>query len=287
MSNRYAAQLREGAGPGLAGFCALTIEKTYSAHGQVVRLTSSEVTVAVLAWLTVTPGFAQQFERDPPPKDEARPQRYLTSEAVDFRGVLAPPPAPGSIQDSDDVHAAEAEQGVAEERWRSAQLDSEYVYPRFEEAFGRAIDRKNSPALISVLDRALRHVALTTFAAKDHFQRPRPFQRLQLQRVCGEEKPPRPQANPMGGSSYPSGHSAYGWAVAMILARVAPDRAEVLMARAAEYAESRVVCGVHFPSDVVAGQVIAAAVVAHLDASSDFQADLARARAELSPHSGM
>jgi len=68
----------------------------------------------------------------------------------------------------------------------------------------------------------------------------------------------------------------------MILGRVAPNRAEALMARAGEYAESRVVCGVHFPSDVGAGQVIAAAVIAHLDSSPEFQADLARARAELS-----
>jgi hypothetical protein len=36
----------------------------------------------------------------------------------------------------------------------------------------------------------------------------------------------------------------------MILARVAPDRTPPLMARAAEYAESRLICGVHFPSDV-------------------------------------
>jgi acid phosphatase (class A) len=45
-----------------------------------------------------------------------------------------------------------------------------------------------------------------------------------------------------------------------------------------------VICGVHFPSDVQAGQVLAAAVVARLDASADFQADLARARAEYSAH---
>jgi len=66
----------------------------------------------------------------------------------------------------------------------------------------------------------------------------------------------------------------------MILARVAPDRATALMARALIYQESRLVCGMHFPSDIEAGHEVAIAVVAHLDASNDFQSDLAKARKE-------
>jgi acid phosphatase (class A) len=135
--------------------------------------------------------------------------------------------------------------------------------------------------MIRLLNRALQDVSATTFAAKDHFSRPRPFQRNQLQRVCGRDKPPAPDANPTSGNSYPSGHSSYGWATAMILARLAPDRAEALFARASEYAESRLVCGVHFPSDVTAGKLVAAAVVTSLDADPAFRSDLARARAEL------
>jgi acid phosphatase (class A) len=170
---------------------------------------------------------------------------------------------------------------VSDDRFRSAELDDELLYPRFEIAFGQSLDRKTSPSLIRLLNRALRDVSRTTFEAKDHFHRPRPFQRFQLQHLCGGEQPPKPEPHPTSGSSYPSGHSAYGWAVAMILARIAPDRAEELLARAAEYAESRVVCGVHFPSDVAAGQVAAAAVVSRLDTSASFLADLARARAEV------
>lgn len=67
----------------------------------------------------------------------------------------------------------------------------------------------------------------------------------------------------------------------MILARVAPDRESELMARAEEYETSRLICGMHFPTDVEAGHIVATAVVAHLDASSQFQSDLAKARQEL------
>lgn len=241
----------------------------------------------VVIWFACVPTFVlgQQLEREPRPKGEPRPQGYLSARGVDFRLILAPPPAMGSAPDREDQSALDEEQSASEERWRSANLDSEYVYPRFEEAFGSPIDREAAPDLVAMLNRALIDVSSATFAAKGYFKRPRPFERVQLRRVCTEAKPPKPKKPPAPvGSSYPSGHSAYGWAAAMILARVAPERAEVVMARATEYAESRVVCGVHFPSDVNAGQVIAAAVVAHLDDSPDFQADLARAHAEYLLH---
>lgn len=236
-----------------------------------------------LTLLAVT-AVGQQFEREAPPAGEAKPQPYLVGDRVDFHSILAPPPAAGSLRDTEDEQTVEQWQTVTRERLHSAELDGDSIYPRFDEAFGRSIDRKTSPVLVTLLNRALRDVSYTTFAAKEHFQRPRPHQRVQLKHVCGQAAAPKPETHPMGGSSYPSGHSAYGWAVAMILARVAPDRAELLLARAAEYAESRVICGVHFPSDVDAGHAIAAAVLAHLDSSSDFQTDLSHARAELSSH---
>jgi acid phosphatase (class A) len=70
----------------------------------------------------------------------------------------------------------------------------------------------------------------------------------------------------------------------MILARVAPERADRLMVRAEEYATSRLICGMHFPTDVEAGHTLAVAIVSHLDASKAFQTDLERARQEHSPH---
>jgi acid phosphatase (class A) len=173
-----------------------------------------------------------------------------------------------------------AYQGVDEARREKAKLDEQQLYPRFAEAFGRPINPQSSPMLVALLDRALLDVDVTAAAAKDHFQRPRPFQRMHLQHVCDKNDAPEPEEHPMHGASYPSGHSTHGWTVAMILARVAPDRAEALMNRAEEYEESRLVCGMHFPTDVEAGHVIAAAVVARLDGSKAFQADLTRARRE-------
>jgi acid phosphatase (class A) len=209
---------------------------------------------------------------------------YLAGQEVDFHTFLSGPPPVDSLWDRADQGLVEAFQAVDDSRWQLADLDANALYPRFEQAFGGPIDKKSSPALVNLLDRAIDDVDATAAAAKDHFHRPRPFQRLQLQRVCDKSSPPKPEDHPTRGNSYPSGHSTHGWTVAMILARVAPDRSEALMARAQEYEESRLVCGMHFPSDVEAGHEVAVAVVAHLDASSEFQADLNKARKEHTAH---
>src|SRR6185437_2297951 len=175
---------------------------------------------------------------------------YLSGHEVDFHQVLGPPPAADSRWDRADQELVKQYQNVDAARWQIAKLDETQLYSRFAEAFGRPIDQKSSPVLLALLERALLDVDATTAAAKDHFSRPRPFQRMRLQHVCNRDDTPEPQEHPMQGASYPSGHSTNGWAVAMILARVAPEHAEALMKRAEAYEESRLICGMHFPTDV-------------------------------------
>lgn len=214
----------------------------------------------------------------------AQSSGYLAGREVDFHTILGPPPALDSRWDRADQELVQDYQKVDEARFESAKLDEEQLYSRFEKAFGRAIDRNTSPALVALLDRALLDVDATAAAAKDNFHRPRPYQRMQLQRVCNKGDAPKPEEHPLHGASYPSGHSVHGWTVAMILARIAPDRTQSLMDRAEEYEESRLICGMHFPTDVEAGQVVAAAVVSRLDTSSEFQSDLSKARKEHASH---
>jgi membrane-associated phospholipid phosphatase len=61
-------------------------------------------------------------------------------------------------------------------------------------------------------------------------------------------------------SSFPSGHSAAAFAFATGVGQVLPSAAVPLRALAALVAYSRVHTGVHYPSDVVAGAVIGAAL---------------------------
>ncbi len=54
-----------------------------------------------------------------------------------------------------------------------------------------------------------------------------------------------------------------------------------MIARGRNYGESRLVCNVHWQSDVLAGRFMGAAAVARLHADPTFRADLDAARGEI------
>lgn len=237
------------------------------------------LTLAILA-LGCAASQAASPEWETPPISHKDVRPYFDAVALHAL-VLPPPPAEGSAIDRDDVAAALARQQVDAQRRQQAELDGGLLYDRFAEALGQPIRRDTLPALLLLLNRAEKQVGAPAFAAKDLYRRPRPYQRLELGQVCGRTGTSKPDPDASKRTSYPSGHSAYGWTAALVLARVAPDKAGALLQRASDYAESRVICGMHFPSDVEAGRQLATAVVAQLDQLPEFQRDLARARAEL------
>jgi acid phosphatase (class A) len=73
--------------------------------------------------------------------------------------------------------------------------------------------------------------------------------------------------------SYPSGHTTRGYVFAIILAEMMPDKRKVILARAKQFGQSRVVCGAHFPSDVAAGQAAGTLIAATLMADPEFQTE--------------
>ena len=238
--------------------------------------------ILALGLVAGAPSFAQQAERQPRPLEE-HPQGYLQGDEVTYLAYLSAPPAEGSAEDQLDLAAVKTLQaGASEDRWKQAETDAKYLFPQFEAAFGGPIDRQHSPHLVHLLNEALRDVSLPANAGKGYFARTRPYQRLQLTRTCDEwaGPGPAPPIDPTDRSSYPSGHSAAGWTTALILAQVAPDNASAVLARADDYALSRIICGAHFPTDVQASRMLAAAVVAREATVPAFQRDLACAQAE-------
>ena len=108
------------------------------------------------------------------------------------------------------------------------------------------------------------------------YKRPRPFAVFN-EPICVPQDADRLRES----GAYPSGHASLGWTWALILAELVPERADAIFSRGRAFGDNRVVCGVHWPSDVQAGQTIAAAVVARLHAKPEFVAEMQRARAEL------
>jgi len=205
---------------------------------------------------------------------------YLRGVESDFHLVLPPFPSQNSKQDGNDFATLQRMQVPDQARWMLAEDDEDMIYPRFSEAFGLELNATRLPILIHLLDRMSQDVNDATFNAKGYFNRPRPFQRYALTHVCGTDIPPQPEAHPQGGSSYPSGHGTWGWGVALALSEIAPNRAKAVLSRAQEYGESRVICGVHFPSDIVGSEILATAVFERLHAVPGFMRDLTCARQE-------
>ncbi|HEY3358428.1 MAG TPA: phosphatase PAP2 family protein [Polyangia bacterium] len=69
--------------------------------------------------------------------------------------------------------------------------------------------------------------------------------------------------------SLPSGHATIAWAIAVTVSAVAPRAAPLVCTWAAAVSASRVVLGVHYPFDVVAGAVLGTATAAGCIVAAD------------------
>jgi acid phosphatase (class A) len=205
------------------------------------------------------------------------PKGYLPAGALDSATIVAPAPAADSVEDKADVtQFRRTYANASEARWQRAFADDKSLYDRFEKEFGLPLDRRHLPRLIRLLNRVEADVGAIVGDAKKHFARPPPFQRFALKRICGEATPPTPEPAPTNGTSYPSGHASYAWAAVLVLEEIAPERAQPLLARVADYGESRLVCGVHFPADIEAGRTL----VDKLLTVPEFRRDMVCAKTE-------
>lgn len=170
-------------------------------------------------------------------------------------------------------------------RWEMATRDADLSFPNaaqtFSCALGVPVNEKQTPHLYLLLRRTVADAGLATYTAKNHYQRVRPFL-LNRKPIC---TPDEREALKTDGS-HPSGHTAVGWAWVLILAEIAPEHADAILARGRAFGESRVICNVHWHSDVVEGRFIGASVVAKLHADPQFNSDLEAAKKELAENKG-
>ena len=205
---------------------------------------------------------------------------YLSVGDIDGAALLGPPPAEGSLRgkaDREQYNETRVMAGTA--RWTQAIKDNDIwggtALKSFACAAGKDVGPKATPALYRLLERVELDVRTVGKPAKDHYNRLRPMIG-DSQTIC------IPREDWMKtNASYPSGHAMVGWSWGLILAELEPARTDGLMAAGKQVGDSRVVCGVHFQSDIEAGRTLASAMVARLHGDPEFQRDLAAARKEL------
>ncbi len=212
------------------------------------------------------------------PAPAAKPQKvlqFLSPDDVDPARLLPPPPAEGSAAEKADL--ADVRRAIADrspERFAQAKWDDDHEDPSmFAPTLGERFDMQKLPATRDVLAIVQNDASVAASGAKKLFQRKRPWAVDASIQTC--------DPNDKLLTSYPSGHATLGYSLGMTLAVLIPEKSQILMARAQDYAYSRVVCGSHYVTDTRASQALAAAFVTALLKAPAFQAKLTAAHAEL------
>lgn len=264
-------------------FNRIVMKKTMSVMFRSVTF----VLILVLVWSCVQPSETKLAPQTSLDKEisEIRPgilQGYLPPENMPNSLLLvSPPPEEGSAAWELDMEMAAKFVAMEDDvRKEQAAKDAILHFPEAVDAFTLVLDVKiseeNTPLVYMILRRTLADAGLSTYAAKNHYQRKRPFM-VNGHATCTPEEEEFLRED----GSYPSGHTAIGWAWALILTELFPDQADAILERGKQFGISRNVCNVHWHSDVLAGRMMGAAAVARLHANADFLIDMAAAKEEL------
>lgn len=234
---------------------------------------------ALLALLFCGAALAQPVAIEPQRHEgRTRASAYLDSCTLDPAKVLPPPPAPGTLAAEADLEAvrmAQAFRTPEQEAWaRHADEDDPF---QFAEVLGPWFAAKNLPQCEALFKRVIGDARAAYGRAKRLYDRPRPSKIDPAIRPCVVL--PR-------STSYPSGHSVRAFLTAGILADLVPGKREALIDRAHRAAWGRIIAGVHFPSDDVAGRLTAQAILEELRKSPAYRRDLEACRKEIGQAGG-
>jgi acid phosphatase (class A) len=188
---------------------------------------------------------------------------------------LPPPPAEGSpdakaeMKEVNDIIARSSAGDIA----AAARDDADENPDIFNGAIG--FDVKTRPETFKLLTMVAKEAEDDTKAAKSFFHRKRPWVIDPAVKTCTLEK-----LNQIP-KSYPSGHATLAFSLAPVLTYLLPEKSQVILARASEYAQHRLVCGMHFRSDIVASQQYGTILALRLMETPAFRTQMQASQKEL------
>ena len=199
---------------------------------------------------------------------------FLSPGQVDLMRLLPPPPASGSPEMQAELAEVLALQASrTPERVAQAVRDqAESVFDMFAVTMGEAFAPERLPLAGHLFGRLGETEDVLATPAKTGFARARPF--------TGNPAV-TPALYPSRSFSYPSGHAARSTLSGIVLAAMVPEQRDAIFTRIRDYAESRVIGGVHYRSDVLGGMRAGTAIAAVLFNDPAFQAEYAPARREV------
>jgi len=208
------------------------------------------------------------------PLQAADTAHCVDAHSLDLRRILPAPPADGSAEQQAELaelHRFQAQRTTPD--IELARADQATVYWIFKSAFhSRRFMNSQLPLLNALFVHMSADEAAVLAPAQEAFARRRPFDvDLQLQPMIANVR----------NRSYPSAHALWGYVGALVLADMVPEKRDALLARAAQYAQGRLVAGVNYPSDIEAGRLAGTALAAMLFDCTAFATEEAAAKQEL------
>ena len=126
-------------------------------------------------------------------------------------------------------------------------------------------------------DRLIHEASSVSKIPKEQHDRVRPYNaRPDVIRSCAKPLPePQTLAKQMAGKSFPSSHAAMGRLMGEVFAEIFPRKADVIRAQGKRIGFLRKQVGVHYPSDVAAGEELGDLMLRNLNAQAAFRAEVA------------
>lgn len=202
----------------------------------------------------------------------AAAQSFVNGERDGILALLPAPPVDASIAGQADLATVLLIQRLRSRADETAASADAGLGPLdwAREALGAGYEADRHPERFALFERARRDMtALVDLVKARGPQRARPAARDPRVR-------PSLSVEGHGANSWPSGRAAASRAWAGILSDLFPERADALALAAQRTGESRLIGGVHYPTDLAAGHWLADAFLARLRAHSAYRAELRR-----------
>jgi acid phosphatase (class A) len=237
--------------------------------GRVAVLARLTMLVATAAALFVAP---RQVARGDAMSAATTQPMFVQPQDIDSSTLLAGPPADDSPEHQAEVATMlywqnkRTKEDVA--RCRSEVNVNVFV---FAEVLGDWFNERSLPLTSDLLQQAYTDTYAASYSAKQKWKRVRPpLADPRIHPCVPLEKTP----------SYPSGHATRGVMWAILLSEIFPEHRDALMARGRLIGDDRYIAGMHYPTDVEAGQKLGEEVARRMLENHDFMIALDRAKEE-------